>query len=61
MAEDDPMRPLLAESDLIDFYKRRMAEHRNDAIINRKRAEKAEAEAERLKKLLEKVDTLANR
>lgn len=40
----DAAKPFLAESDLIEFYKARMVEHRTNAIASRKRAEKAEAE-----------------
>lgn len=35
-------RPLLAESDLIEFYKQRMKEHRDNAIASRKRVEELE-------------------
>lgn len=37
-------KPLLSESDLIEYYKTQMVEHRENAIANRKRAEQAEAE-----------------
>jgi hypothetical protein len=41
---DEILKPLLSESDLVTYYKNQMAEHRNNAIASRKRAEAAEAE-----------------
>ncbi len=38
----DASKPLLSESDLIEYYKTQMAEHRNAAIASRKRAEELE-------------------
>lgn len=45
-------QPLLAEGDLIEFYKQRMAEHRNNCIAHRERAEALEAQCGRLREAL---------
>lgn len=52
------IQQLLSESDMIEFYKERMVEHRTNAIASRKRAEAVEEEKRQLKSRVAELENL---